>query len=792
MSYTPSPHKSYPAGASSALPPLVPTPPSRSGSFSSTPGSEQPVASGSRAQNGLPGSTARAKNYQPVKTGEGNLRRSAKACQFCRKGKARCDGLEHYPCRRCRDGGIECVFEGMTAEESKQRAEVAQEEKRRTTGYLNSSSPSNDKHSLSSRNSTIASPPTTDLSQLEQRLQRMEAELSGLRSKTDQHGLKLADLDQRTSSRGGESRAVSEAIDHRHSRFASVASKPEFEVLEREAFDLFMEMYAPLAPYIDPRQDTYDDLRTRSPLLLHVVVAVASRLHENREFVEYHRSRALKYMRETLYAERPLTLDDLKGTLAWNAWLGKGAPPGHSLSLALQLDLPKALERLLASIAGPAEEATRAFEQHMPGIRSYLTLYAQDLWLSVATGRRSLVTIDISVTSSRLLLNFASLRPPDARIIAQSELVTILGVVQESVLKMERQPAQTMHLVQQANMHLDTWISTWRAYAESQDAPTCRYILASFSVLLQGGRFYINSGWGLRDISKADELMPEHLGYLRTALDAAVRIQGIHPAQKIAHSAEFTLITLSSAALFLLKMIKLAPHAFSPLHCSSYPSFSALASTPSNIPYDANASSPDISASPISFSTPSISQALDAARHSAKLLSNAPARQRSYAQAVEAALSKLESELATLPSAAGLVSGLAKRPRDEAEEGSEARPPRPPPVPSADNGTAALASLAALPPVPLIQSTTTPGDGQADANNLAMAAATSSGADPGADFGLWSGANDFGAGLDAASEGLLAPVGELDEATIASLIGTESFWSWSSSLPGESIQPFIS
>ncbi|GAA5909699.1 hypothetical protein JCM6882_008468 [Rhodosporidiobolus microsporus] len=767
MNGSPSSHDPAPT-LSTSQPAPPPIQPSRSGSLASPPAHEQPFGAAYRAPSATPaphghappGSTARARDYTPLKTGEGNLKRSAKACQFCRKGKARCDGLENYPCRRCRDGGIECVFEGMTVEELKKRAELAQEEKRRTNG--------------------AAPPPpaSTDLSQLELRLHRMEAELNSLRTKTSQHDSRLDELDQRTAS-GVASRSASEALDNRSSRRTSYAPSPRFEDLEREAFDLFFEMYAPLAPYIDPTQDTYDNLRSRSPLLLHVVVAVASRLHENREFVEHHRGKALGLMRETLYAERPLTLDDLKGTLAWNAWLGKGAPPGHSLSLALQLDLPKALERLLASITGPAEEATKAFDRHMPGIRSYLTLYAQDLWLSVATGRRSLVTIDVSVTSSRLLLNFASLRPPDARIIAQAEIVTILGVVQEAVLKMERQPTQTMAMVQQANQHLDVWISTWRTYAESQDAPTSRYILASFSVLLQGGRFYINSGWGLRDITKAEELMPEHLGCLRTALDAAVRIQGIHPAAKIAHSAEFTLITLSSAALFLLKMIKLAPHAFSPLHCPSYPSFSALASTPTNIPYDATASSPDTSASPLSFSTPSISQALDAVRHSARLLSNAPTRQRSYAHAVEAALSKLEGELATLPSAFGLVGGLGKRPREEGEAGSERQAPPPPVASGSGLGPVGVG----LPPAVSAPAVPT------------LAAAVDSGAAPtpkADDFGLWSGAGDFGAGLGGADGGFLNGDGELDEATIASLIGTESFWSWSSSLPGESIQPFIS
>lgn len=63
----------------------------------------------------------------------------------------------------------------------------------------------------------------------------------------------------------------------------------------------------------------------------------------------------------------------------------------------------------------------------MPSARTWLTLYSQDLWLSVATGRRSMVTLDFSTNAARNLLTFPALRPVDARIIAQCELVNILS-----------------------------------------------------------------------------------------------------------------------------------------------------------------------------------------------------------------------------------------------------------------------------------------------------------------------------------------------------------------------------
>lgn len=173
--------------------------------------------------------------------------------------------------------------------------------------------------------------------------------------------------------------------------------------------------------------------------------------------------------------------------------------------------------------------AANAFDLEMPAVRIWLTLYAQDLWLSFAMGRRSMVTIDLSITNARLLLNFSALRPVDARLIAQSELVTILGIVQETFLKMQHQTTtETVSVVMQANGHLDNWIRTWSEWANAQEESSARYVLASLTMLLQGGRFYSNT-LGLRDITKPEELLPMHMPCLRTALDAAVRIQGLVP-----------------------------------------------------------------------------------------------------------------------------------------------------------------------------------------------------------------------------------------------------------------------
>ncbi|KPV74762.1 uncharacterized protein RHOBADRAFT_53707 [Rhodotorula graminis WP1] len=744
----PNPHPqpaSYPA-PTTAGPPSASTSPR-----TSIAGSVGPDAAKQRAGSYVPTRVA-----DPIST---TVKRSAKACLYCRRSKARCTGLESWPCRRCREGGIECVFEGISTDDLRKK--------------MDDKPPSN-----------------SSMSPLEARLARLESELALIRSAASSHTARLDRLERREGdsqwSEVGDSDGLTppDGGKKRHRRDSA-----EFQAFASKAFDLFWEMYAPLAPYIVPTTDHYGQVKDRSPLLMHCIIAVASRHSNETALVEFNRTEALRLMRETLYAERPVTLDDLKGSLVWGAWLGKGAPPGHAVTLALQLDLPRCLERLVASASAPAS-AAEVFEQLMPAARIWLTLYAQDIWLSFSLNRRPLVTIDVSVTSSRLLLAFPALRPVDARLIAQSELVTVLGVVQESFLKLQRQSVeQTIQVVQQANSHLEQWIGTWAGWAGTQEEEAGRYVLASFSVMLQSARFFVNT-LGLRDITSAEEFLPIHLPFLRTALDAAVRIQGIHRAHKVAHSAEMTMISLSSGALFLLKMIKLVPTAFASNDCPAYPSSAFPASFSKALAEQlTSASSPDTSASSQQQSFPSIKQAFAAARHSAALLSCAPRSQQKRAQAVKAAVERLEAEM-TVPhpsllaplatgaaaAAAAAASGAAKRPREDDALSSPARPsPRgaPPHAPSpywslglgfSPGGTVGTGETA-TPPA---------GFWATDSGDVLAVAARN---------GEANGGGGGGGGEGAAAQAGASGPAELDELTIESLIGTDSFWNWSSALP---------
>lgn len=192
----------------------------------------------------------------------------------------------------------------------------------------------------------------------------------------------------------------------------------------------------PYAAFISPDTDTYDQLLVRSPLLFYAILAVCSRFQDDTRFMDHCESVGLNLLRNTVYSQEAPSLDDLKGAVVWNSWLGKSTQPSHAVGLAISRGTPGTLVKLLKALNTMSiEDANIAFEENMPEVRTWLSLYSQDLWLSLASGRRSMVAVDFSIASTRSLLKFAALRAIDSRLIAQAELLTILGEFQFHLLK---------------------------------------------------------------------------------------------------------------------------------------------------------------------------------------------------------------------------------------------------------------------------------------------------------------------------------------------------------------------
>lgn len=155
---------------------------------------------------------------------------------------------------------------------------------------------------------------------------------------------------------------------------------PIIELTARRCFDEFFSVCQTWAPCISVTEDTFDNLRIRSPILMYAILAISSRFQDNSVFTLYCEEQGLKFIRATLYSNESINLDQLKATVIWNAWLGKSSPPGHSLTLALSLGVDTSLNQLLKSVDLNIELATAAFEKFMPSFRTWCSLYSQDLW----------------------------------------------------------------------------------------------------------------------------------------------------------------------------------------------------------------------------------------------------------------------------------------------------------------------------------------------------------------------------------------------------------------------------
>ncbi|KAI5475886.1 Zn(2)-C6 transcription factor, partial [Pseudohyphozyma bogoriensis] len=380
---------------------------------------------------------------------------------------------------------------------------------------------------------------------------------------------------------------------------------PYYARLAHEALETFWKECAVYAPYMIPSEDTYESLSTNSPLLLFAMLAVTSRDHENADFSRYTYNEALKRIQGTLFSDVPPKLDDIRGILIWWGWLSKAVPPAHALGLAIQLDLPESMGRVLSLLLNPGPTFQRDFDVVMPHVRVWLSIYCEDVWASVASGKRSLVSIDNTIESARVILNVPSLRPLDARLLAQCELVTILGKVQERFLRAPPESIEErVRVVLEADGDIAKWLITWKSWAAKQHDQTRLFMEKGWEMQSQVGRFWINS-LGLRDVTSAEDISAVQMPVLRASVAATIAIHGSPYLSGARHGTEFRTFSLASSALFLSKMIKFLPDA-----------------------------------------VPDVQLALAALRNGAQSLESAPPSLKHYHSAVVGALSHLEQHIA--------------------------------------------------------------------------------------------------------------------------------------------------
>lgn len=159
-----------------------------------------------------------------------------------------------------------------------------------------------------------------------------------------------------------------------------------------------------------------------------------------------------------------------------------------------------------------------------------------------------MVNIDFSISSARSLLKFGALRPVDARMVAQSELVTILGGVQDSFVKTQQTSvADAVDIVAKADDHINTWFGTWSDWARLQETSTGTYMEKSFAMQLHVGRFYIAT-LGLREIQNPEDVQAVQIPVIKTSCEAALQIMKVSSSYgeiRMRHATEFVLISSS-------------------------------------------------------------------------------------------------------------------------------------------------------------------------------------------------------------------------------------------------------
>ncbi|ORY30762.1 hypothetical protein BCR39DRAFT_528194 [Naematelia encephala] len=203
---------------------------------------------------------------------------------------------------------------------------------------------------------------------------------------------------------------------------------------EDEARQLCENYFTNCSDYVlvhDAKLDTWETMRSRSPIALASVIAIGAMARDGTGAVSDAQRNALQFTKALVMGSiftRHHCLGDVQGVITIgayhrNCWLLSG----HAIRLATDLGLDTAFEKLLASGMGASMTAAQEEQDRDLIIRARLwfALYAHEHQLSFGNGRCPTIREDESLAQCRQFLNHPFSIASDVRLIAIVELLML-------------------------------------------------------------------------------------------------------------------------------------------------------------------------------------------------------------------------------------------------------------------------------------------------------------------------------------------------------------------------------
>lgn len=340
----------------------------------------------------------------------------------------------------------------------------------------------------------------------------------------------------------------------------------------RQLFEAFFQYAHRFIPILDPNEDTWHDLRPRSPLCITVILLIASRAREAcappSEFTRRCQALAEAMAKMTLFS--PISTLETAQALTLMASFGDSSwrPGCHAMTVAVDMGLFRCLPHLhrMSSNPNPTRESIERQRPLVVGARIWLALVklTYEMSLTHALPLPFPSPAHYPADYARELLEHPLSTIYDARLVVSVEMLQ----VRETVFRPYEQLSDVSELdnkLRAVNQEIRTRFEYWAEYYSAHGVPPDHFLVREITSQRAYATIYTNSCalHGVRDAADVAKLSYERRQWLGSALRAAaflVASIGSGPQEKGSEFANhYFHIGVVATARYLIRMAGLLP-----------------------------------------------------------------------------------------------------------------------------------------------------------------------------------------------------------------------------------------
>ncbi|WRT67181.1 uncharacterized protein IL334_004147 [Kwoniella shivajii] len=363
---------------------------------------------------------------------------------------------------------------------------------------------------------------------------------------------------------------------HVHAFSDAVAEGLVSEEEGKEMINIYYQGSSNFIPCFDPKHDTWDSLRVRSPFALTTMIFVGARVRDgggpHSPTQTLCRAHAEKIAVNTLF--HPVQrIEAVQSMILLSAFRDSGwLPGGHAVRMAVDMGINRSFLHLLRTGMGKQKPEANMEEERALVIQSrvWLCLYLMEHQMAYGTGRPAIIREDETIHQCRRLLEHPYSIPSDARLVSTVEMTALRSPLHVELTTSPDLPIAegTLRRLKQANTDFDAWERYWdRVLSDKFGKGKGDFFRESLVIQRQYAELFVNSQLlrGIREPADVSKMPDEKRVLAIRAMRNAQKIldiclHGENYRNGLKYAVHYTHVCAAFAASFLIRIARLFPH----------------------------------------------------------------------------------------------------------------------------------------------------------------------------------------------------------------------------------------